>query len=146
MSPQLIKVLVILGIIAAIGVGGAKVGYEIRDSRAVKEAAKEAADRQAKIDELNEKFNSVSENYEKTIETLRNQKPRVITKVVEKEIENPDYMCRLPASGLQSHRTIIESLRSTRGTGKPTSEVPGPESDGGQGRTTDGRGILQVLE
>ncbi len=125
MSPQLIKLFVIIVAAVTLFGVGTWIGYDYRDGKAAKEALALQQEKQKEIDELQASWNQISASYENTITELRNKKPRVITKIVEKEIEKSDYSCVLPDSGLQSHRDIIETLRNARNTGKFENEVPG---------------------
>lgn len=120
-----VKLIAILVLSAGALAGAAFVGYNYRDGVAAKEMLKLEAEKNEEIRSITLKYNTASQDLENTLERLRNLKPKVITKLVEIEIEKPDYNCLLPTDGLRTHETILEQYRSARHSGKSNNPLSG---------------------
>jgi hypothetical protein len=98
---------------------GSYFGYDYADSKceADKRQALQSAVEQR--DQQQDKYNRMAGWYEKRLANVRKQE-RVVTKVVEKEIEKPVYsQCIIPDSGVQLLNDSASSFNSSRSSSKP---------------------------
>lgn len=124
----------------AVVVGGsAYMGYQYRDGKVAQEKLDLADKQRAREDEIRNHYDRTSMRFENILAELKKEKMKVVTQIVEREVEKPDYSCLLPDSGLRTHRSVLETYQRARHSGKSASEVQRPGTDGAQGGTTDSR-------
>jgi predicted HAD superfamily Cof-like phosphohydrolase len=115
---QIIGMLIAAAVLSA---GAFTTGYKVCDYAAVKKELQQQ-EKQKEIEEANQKtiankeeeYRKVSEKLEVALKEL-DKKAKVITKIVEKEIEKPIYRdCVLPTTGVQLINQTATELNSAR--------------------------------
>lgn len=120
----------IIAMVAAIALAtGATTGYKYATYRCEAEKAEALKAAMDAKDEAIRLFQDTSVEYEAKLATANKQR-KVITKLVEKEIEKPVYReCVFPASGMQLINDTATTLNTTRAAGELNGAVRGHSTD-----------------